>query len=180
MCYNLRMFLITALGNKGEEYAQTRHNTGWIVLDLLEEKKGLRFFKPDTYMNTSGGPIASYAKKNNIAPEHVVVIYDDMDLPLGKIKISFDRGSGGHNGVKSVIESLGTTEFVRIRVGVSPQTPDGELKKPLGEEAVLDFLMKNFKPSEIKELEKVAVRVGEALDVLIADGREKAMTLFNA
>lgn len=176
------MILVTGLGNKGKEYEKTRHNTGWIVLDMISDdldKKKTVFFKPECYMNESGGPVAKFAKTKKIKPENVVVIYDDMDLPIGKIKISFDRGSGGHNGVQSVIDCLKTAEFLRIRVGISPVLPDGTLKKPSGEKAVLDFLMKGFKDSEISELEKVSKKIKEALSLFISEGKEKMMSIYN-
>ncbi len=176
------MILVTGLGNKGEEYEKTRHNTGLIILDLIKDdsNKKIIFFKPNCFMNESGGPIATIARKNKIKPENVVVIYDDMDIPIGKIKISFNRSSGGHNGVESIIKNLKTEGFLRIRVGISPHTPTGKLKKPLGEKAVLDFLLKDFKASEIAELKKVSKKINEALEMFVLEGKEKMMSIYNA
>ena len=193
------MILVAGLGNKGEEYEMTRHNTGFIVLDFIagskdwndsakanaqfkkvgSGKKEIEFIKPMTFMNASGSAVSYEMKKNKLKPEKVVVIYDDMDLPIGKIKISFNRSSGGHNGVESIIKNLKTEGFLRIRVGISPHTPGGKLKKPSGEKAVLDFLLKDFKDSEITELKKISKIISEALEVFMTDGKEKMMSLYN-
>ena len=130
-------------------------------------------------MNNSGVSAAYEMKANKLKPAQVVVIYDDMDLPIGRIKISFNRSSGGHNGVESIIKHLKTQEFLRIRVGISPHTPGGKLKKPSGEKAVLDFLLKDFKDAEITELKKVSKKIKEALEVFMSDGKDKMMSLYN-
>ncbi len=193
------MIIVAGLGNKGEEYENTRHNTGFIMLDFIAGakdwnesgkanalykkvgtgKKEIEFLKPMTFMNNSGTSVAFETKRNKIKPEKVVVIYDDMDLPIGRMKISFNRSSGGHNGVESIIKNLKTEEFLRIRIGISPHTPTGKLKKPSGEKAVLDFLLKDFKDAEIVELKKLSKKIKEAIDVFIAEGREKMMSLYN-
>src|SRR3989344_3259362 len=122
------MKIVFGLGNKGEEYAKTRHNTGAIILSMIEDnvdnknKLKVKFLKPETFMNLSGKVVSPLVKiKKDL--ENLVVIYDDIDLPLGKIKISFNRSSGGHNGLQSVIRSLKSEEFLRIRVGITPTTP---------------------------------------------------------
>jgi PTH1 family peptidyl-tRNA hydrolase len=107
------------------------------------------------------------------------VIYDDIDLPFGKIKISFDRSSGGHNGVGSIIKQLKTQEFIRIRIGVSPVTPTGKTKKPKGEDKVLKFLLGEFKKDELTELKKLSKKVTEAVEMIYLEGKGKSMTLFN-
>ena len=193
------MILVAGLGNKGDEYENTRHNTGFIVLDFIAGSKDwnesgkanslikkvgsgkseIEYIKPLTFMNNSGVAVAYETKRNKLKPEKVVVIYDDMDLPIGKIKISFNRSSGGHNGVESIIKNLKTEGFLRIRVGISPHTPGGKLKKPSGEKAVLDFLLKDFKDSEIAELKKISKTINEAIDVFISDGKDKMMSLYN-
>lgn len=193
------MILVAGLGNKGGEYENTRHNTGFIVLDFIAGSKDwnesgkanslikkvgsgkseIEYIKPLTFMNNSGVAVAYETKRNKLKPEKVVVIYDDMDLPIGKIKISFNRSSGGHNGVESIIKNLKTEGFLRIRVGISPHTPGGKLKKPSGEKAVLDFLLKDFKDSEIAELKKISKTINEAIDVFISDGKDKMMSLYN-
>ena len=193
------MIIVAGLGNPGEEYEATRHNTGFLVLDYIagakdwqevgkanalvkkvgSGKNQIEFIKPMTYMNDSGVSVAYSMKTNKLKPEKVVVIYDDMDLPIGKIKISFNRSSGGHNGVGSIIKHLKTEGFLRIRVGISPHTPGGKLKKPSGEKAVLDFLLKDFKDPEIAELKKISKVIKEALEVFISDGKDKMMSLYN-
>ena len=193
------MIIVAGLGNKGEEYESTRHNTGFIMLDFIAGakdwnesgkanalfkkvgtgKKEIEFIKPMTFMNNSGTAVAYAAKKHAVKPEKVVVIYDDMDLPIGRMKISFNRSSGGHNGIESIIKNLKTEGFVRIRVGISPHTPTGKLKKPSGEKAVLDFLLKDFKDAEITELKKLSKKIKEAIDVFITDGKDKMMSLYN-
>ncbi|HPS21579.1 MAG TPA: aminoacyl-tRNA hydrolase [Candidatus Paceibacterota bacterium] len=194
------MKLVVGLGNPGEEYENTRHNTGWIVLDFMLGKKvdwqgskhtkllfykdsisgkPVEYIKPTTFMNNSGVAVAHVKDKHKLNLKDIVVIYDDMDLPLGKIKISFNRSSGGHNGVNSIIKSLKTEEFTRIRVGVSPTTPSGKIRKPKGEEAVLKFLMGEFKKPELDELKKISKKIAEIVEVIFTEGKEKAMSLYN-
>lgn len=193
--------IIFGLGNPGEEYEISRHNTGRIVLENIAKAndfsdwkndmklKSLRangkiggekfdFILPETFMNNSGqavGPLIDSKKKL----EKIVIIHDDLDLPFGSIKISFNKSAGGHNGVNSIIKKVKSQEFVRIRVGVSPTTPTGKIKKPKGEEKILKFLLGNFKDEELKTLKKLSKKIAEALVVLSADGRSKAMSLYN-
>lgn len=195
------MITVVGLGNPGEEYANTRHNTGRILLQMIAKKndfsdwrddkktkalicagkigaKKMQFVAPDNFMNNSGGSVKPFiTSKKDL--ESLVVIYDDLDLPVGRIKISFDRGDGGHNGLASIIKSVKSREFVRIRVGISPETPGGKLKKPSGEKLVIDFLMKDFKDTEMAELKKIAKRITEALECFAADGKDKMMSLYN-
>jgi PTH1 family peptidyl-tRNA hydrolase len=140
------MKLVVGLGNPGEEYENTRHNTGRILVRLIEKKldkenskQKIKFITPDTFMNNSGKAVAPLIKTKKDLKD-LVVIYDDIDLPLGKMKISFNRSSGGHNGLGSVIKYLKSEEFLRIRVGISPSTPKGVVKKPKGEKAVIKFI----------------------------------------
>jgi PTH1 family peptidyl-tRNA hydrolase len=102
-----------------------------------------------------------------------------MDLPVGTLKISFNRSSGGHNGVESIIKKVKSREFVRIRIGVCPVTPTGKFKKPKGEEAVLKFLLGAFKEDELKIVKNQAKKVSEIITMLSSEGKDKAMTLFN-
>lgn len=194
------MKLVVGLGNPGEEYENTRHNTGWIVLDFMLGKKAdwqgskntkllfyknsisgkpVEYIKPTTFMNNSGIAVAHVKDKHKLNLKDIVVIYDDIDLPLGKIKISFNRSSGGHNGLESVIKKLKSKEFVRIRVGVSPETPSGKLRKPKGEQAVLKFLMGEFKKPELDELKKISKKIAEAIETIYTESKEKAMSLYN-
>lgn len=193
--------LIVGLGNPGKEYEKTRHNTGRIILEYIAkmqdfsewkndmktkslrakgeiEKEKLDFMLPETFMNNSGNAVAQVID----APKklkNLVVIYDDLDIPVGNLKISFNRSSGGHNGVQSIIKKIKSEEFVRIRVGVSPHTPTGKIKKPKGEDAVLKFLLGSFKEDELKEIKKVSKKVSEILTMISSEGHSKAMSMYN-
>ncbi len=114
------------------------------------------------------------------AAEKLVVIYDDFNLPLGKIRISYNRSSGGHNGVESIIKALKTEAFIRIRIGVAPETAKGLAKVPHGDEKIEKFILGKFKDDEMKEIKKMAKIVAEVIPVLVAEGREKAMSIYNA
>lgn len=176
------MKIVVGLGNPGEEYESTRHNTGRIIVGLIEKKINakhkIKFITLDTFMNNSGKAIAPLVKTKKDLKD-LVVIYDDIDLPLGKIKISFNRSSGGHNGLNSVIKSLKSEEFLRIRVGISSATPKGVVKKPKGEKAVLNFLLGEFKKSELEIIKKLAKTVTEAVETIFTGGKDKAMSLYN-
>lgn len=181
-------YLVIALGNPGKEYQKTRHNAGWLVIDAaypdlfwehdkyavadVAKHDQIIFVKPTTFMNLSGESAGYLAKKAEIPPEHCIVIYDDIDLPLGKFKISYDRGSGGHNGIKSLQDHLGTTEFIRIRIGISRIIEGGELIKP--------NVLGKFEAEELDILESVAKQVKLAVHTIIQDGKEFAMTEFNS
>jgi PTH1 family peptidyl-tRNA hydrolase len=194
------MFYIVGLGNHGEKYQNTRHNVGWIVCDYVREKARLpalapdnsmsgrvtegmiagaevKMLYPDTYMNNSGSAVVKFVPKN--AVEYLIVIHDDIDLPLGTMKISYNKGTGGHRGLDSVAKVVKTLEFVRVRIGISPATAKGRAKKPEGEQKVLDFILGKFKPSETDILKKTLKGASEAVQTLISDGRERAMNMFN-
>ncbi len=199
------MFTIVGLGNPGDEYENTRHNTGREILRMIAKKgdfsewkeegklKALissgkigsppaggkvQFILPNNFMNNSGKSVAPLIKsKKDLA--QLVVIYDDLDLPLGRLKISFNRSAGGHRGMESIIKNLKSEEFLRIRVGIASETPSGKLKKPKGEKAVVTYLMSVFKEKEMVELKKLSKKVAEALEVIMTEGNQKAMTLFN-
>ncbi|MES2023197.1 MAG: aminoacyl-tRNA hydrolase [Patescibacteria group bacterium] len=178
------MKIVVGLGNPGKEYENTRHNAGRIIVSMIEKKlqqnskHKIKFILPDTFMNNSGKVVAPFVKSQKDLKD-LVVIYDDIDLPLGKIKISFNRSSGGHNGLGSIIKSLKTEEFLRIRIGLCPTTPTGKLKKPKGEKAILNFLLGEFKKSELDELKKLSKKVAEAVEIIFSEGKDKAMSLFN-
>lgn len=195
------MFIIAGLGNPDQEYVGTRHNTGRIMLESFRVRHNLTewesdkksksliskgevdgekvlLVEPETYMNKSGSGVAYFVKSKK-ATEKLIVIYDDLDLPIGSIKVSFNKSSGGHRGLQSIISALKTEAFLRIRVGISPVTAGGKLKKPKGEDAVSKHILGVFKKPEQEILKKVSKRVSDALDVLIKDGREKAMGEFN-
>jgi peptidyl-tRNA hydrolase, PTH1 family len=176
------MKLVVGLGNPGEKYKNSRHNTGHMVAELVEKKLGtknkIKFVVPDTFMNHSGRAVAPLVKSKKALGD-LIVIYDDIDIPLGKIKISFDRSAGGHNGLHSVIRALKSKEFVRIRVGISPATPSGKIRKPKGEDAVLKFLLGDFKKQELEKIKKISKKVAEAVEMIFTEGKEKAMSIYN-
>src|SRR3972149_6092102 len=159
------MKLVVGLGNPGTEYENTRHNTGRIMVGILEkkfegkkDKSKIKFLMPDNFMNNSGKAVAPLVKSKKDLKD-LVVIYDDIDLPLGKIKISFNRSAGGHNGLQSVIRALKTEEFLRIRVGIAPATPSGKFRKPKGEKAILNYLLGDFKKPELEKIKKLSKTV---------------------
>ena len=195
------MMLIVGLGNPGEEYVNTRHNTGRIILEAIAkandfsewkndmklkslrshgeiEKEKFDFILPETFMNNSGNAVAQVIDGPKKL-KNLVVVYDDIDLPLGSLKVSFNRSSGGHNGLGSVIKRVKSQEFVRVRIGVSGASPSGKLKKPKGEEAVLKFLLGKYKEDEFKEIKKISKKVVEILAMLSSEGKEKAMSIYN-
>lgn len=195
------MMLTVGLGNPGKEYEKTRHNAGRIILEYIAkandfgdwksdmktkslrakgeiEKQKFDFMLPETFMNNSGNAVAPVIDDKKKL-KNLVVIYDDLDIPVGSLKISFNRSSGGHNGLGSIIKRVKSEEFVRIRVGVSPHTPTGKLKKPKGEEAVLKFLLGAFKEDELKTLKKQAKQISEILVCLSAESKDKAMSIYN-
>lgn len=176
------MKLVVGLGNPGKEYENTRHNTGRILVSMIEEKIDpkykIKFLTPDNFMNNSGKAVAPLVKTKKDLSD-LIVIYDDIDLPIGKIKISFNRSAGGHNGVGSIIKALKSEEFLRIRVGISPATPKGVVKKPKGEKAVLNFLLGEFKKSELEVIKKLSKKITEAIETIFAESKEKAMSLYN-
>lgn len=193
-------YVIVGLGNPTEEYEHTRHNLGRMAVGAALLKAGgtLKFDKkinaergkaliggatadfvlPNTYMNKSGAAVAPLVKSEKAA-EKLIVVYDEIDLPLGTIRMAFDRGSGGHRGVESVIKALKTRAFIRIRIGVCPTTPGGKPKKPTGEDAVVDFLLGNLNKKEEATLQDITKRVYGALELIVSEGRVKAMNQVN-
>ncbi|MEA1929683.1 MAG: aminoacyl-tRNA hydrolase [Patescibacteria group bacterium] len=198
-------YIIVGLGNPGEGYEGTRHNVGRMVLEKLrkgqdwpewkldkkirslvskgkmgvgEKAQAVTLAMPETMMNNSGKALVSLVESKKQA-EKLVVVYDDLDLALGAMKVSWNRGDGGHRGLASIIRLLKTREFVRVRIGVSPTTPGGKLKKPPTETKVLDFILGDFRDKEKIVFKKVAKCAVEALTTIVADGRERAMNQFN-
>lgn len=164
-----RMFTIVGLGNPGAEYEKTRHNAGRIVVSVLPDYRTLKKIIPVTFMNNSGRAVTPYIKSKKAAAS-LIIVHDDLDLPLGVVRVSFARGSGGHNGVKSVARAVKTDEFIRIRIGVS-KLVRGKAKKPVGEKAVLAFLLGKLTKGEYEKLAgPVAERVGLALAAIMKSG----------
>ncbi len=195
-----RMKIIVGLGNPGVEYKHTRHNVGWIVLDFILGKKinwnespktktlfykdsisgkSVEYLKPSAFMNNSGLAVLYAKTKHKVPLGGIIVIHDDIDLPIGKIKISFDKNSGGHNGLESVIKKLKSKKFLRIRIGIAPTTPSGKIRKPKGEKAVLKFLLGDFKKSELIILKKLSKKVAKVIEIISNESKEKAMSLYN-
>ncbi|MFZ2484748.1 MAG: aminoacyl-tRNA hydrolase [Minisyncoccia bacterium] len=175
------MYIVVGLGNPGEQYAHTRHNTGRLAVEYLEKKElsGVKLAHLDTFMNKSGGGVAKIIKSKKAA-QKLIVIYDDLDLGLGTLKISYNRSSGGHRGVESIIRALKTEEFIRIRIGISPATPSGKVKKPKGEKDVEKHILGDFKKPETETPKKVFKKVSEAVSVIAESGLGPAMTEFNS
>lgn len=174
------MWVIVGLGNPGKEYAGTRHNVGKEFVDAVVPKlsKKVRVLDLNVYMNNSGGPIKK-AISSHKAAEKLIVVHDELDLPLGRIKISFGSSAGGHNGVRSIEKALKTKDYVRVRVGISPSTSSGRLRRPEGEK-ITDFVLSTFRPPEQEKLKKVKKLVQEALELLVTEGKERAMSEINA
>jgi PTH1 family peptidyl-tRNA hydrolase len=177
------MKLVVGLGNPGAEYEKTRHNTGRIVVSYIQDKldegkNKIKFLLPDNFMNNSGKSVAPLIKSPKDLKD-LIVIYDDIDLPLGSMKISFNRSSGGHNGLGSIIKSLKSEEFLRVRIGITPATPSGKIKKPKGEKAVLNFLLGEFKKPELEVIKKLSKKVAETVETIYSEGKDKAMSLYN-
>lgn len=190
------------LGNPGGEYDGSRHNAGRDALRVLSEREGFSEWKahpaseslitkgelggaditlvlPETFMNKSGRTAGKLVKSAKAA-ERLVVLHDDLDLPLGKWKFSFGRGSGGHKGVESVQRALKTKDLVRVRIGISPTAfLTGKLKKPKGEDAVVASVLGKFTPSERKDVERVFGEIREALTLMAKKGLDIAMNEWN-
>jgi len=197
----MRMYLIVGLGNPGGGYEKTRHNTGRIILEYFRKKydfsewaenkklKALesdgeigkskaKLLEPESFMNKSGASVKLLITNKKKA-EQLVVIYDDLDLPIGAFKISFNKGTGGHKGLESIVKNIKTKEFIRVRVGISQATSKGKLKKPQGEQKILDYLMADFSKKDLEILKKLKPKIAQVLETIILDGRAKAMNFFN-
>jgi peptidyl-tRNA hydrolase, PTH1 family len=190
--------LIVGLGNPGSKYEQTRHNVGFAAIDemsrawqicLSEHRKfqgiygegfapgsqKIRLLKPLTYMNLSGQSMRAALDWYKLPPESVLVIYDDMDLPLGKIRLRLSGSAGGHNGIKSAIAHLGTQNFPRLRIGIGkPQIPDHKNDKD-----TISHVLGRFGSSEAQLMSETIQLVVEAVELSLKQGVEKAMSLYN-
>lgn len=194
------MKYIVGLGNPGEKYKTTRHNAGRMFLESQVDKNGwskskhanalyqhgtcigeqVEYLLPETFMNKSGDTVAYVVKKHGAKPEEFIVLHDEIDLPFGEIKISKGRGGGGNNGVSSIIQKLGSKDFVRIRIGIAPTSFwTGKTKRPAGGGPLERFVLKPFTPSERKQLLEVFEKVDAALQTIVKSGVEEAMNKWN-
>ena len=186
-------WLVVGLGNPGEKYAKTRHNMGFLTLDLLAEQEKVRIdrlkfkavtaqvtfggarcllMKPQTFMNLSGEAVREAAQFYKIPPEKVLVIYDDVSIPVGKIRVRPSGSAGGHNGIKNIIAHLGTDKFPRVKVGVGAPGQEGDM---------IDWVIGNPSQAERKVLEDSFRRAISAAECIIQNDGEcqKAMNLYN-
>lgn len=185
-------WLIVGLGNPGDKYDGTRHNAGFLAVDALADKgrfrisrvkfkaltaqaevggQGVLVMKPTTYMNLSGEAVGEAARFYHIPPANVLVISDDVDLPLGKLRLRTRGSAGGHNGLKSVIQNLGTDQFPRIKIGVGG--------KPHPDYDMADWVLGRLQGEDRKVLDDAAERAAEAVECFLKDGPQKAMNQFN-
>jgi len=194
------MHYIVGLGNPGDEYKFTRHNVAWLVLDAVLESLRLpslvvsakyagrvsvgivagaevTVLYPDTFMNKSGSAVKKLVPKQ--AADKMIVVYDDVDLPLGEIKLSVGRGAGGHNGVQSIIDTLGTKDFVRVRIGISPRSFwTKEIKRPQGAK-LPTYVLGNFAKRELATVATVATHATAVIECLVSQGVDGAMNKYN-
>jgi len=183
--------LVVGLGNPGKAYEKTRHNTGFMVVDALaaefsisvsQRAKGVRYgagiiagqavtlAKPQGYMNRSGPPVQRLCRDLKLSSEAVTVIHDDIDIPLGNIKIKEKGGHGGHKGVRSLMDALGSDRFIRIRVGIG---------RPESATSVTDYVLDDFAPEEKEILVEVVQRAKEAVVCILTRGTKEGMNRFN-
>ncbi len=199
------MVIIVGLGNPGKEYEKTRHNIGFMIVESLKLKvksfsdwqnnkkllseisKGeiigrkIILAKPQTFMNLSGKSVKSLIRNYKLEIRNLVVVHDDLDLPLGKIRLSIGRGSAGHKGVESIIKELGTKNFVRFRIGIKPNSKlkTQNSKPQLKTKNLENFVLRKFKKEEEKIVNEVVGKTCEAIEYYLESGLEKAMTKFN-
>ena len=180
------MYLIVGLGNPGEQYANTRHNLGFMVVARLGEHLGVKTLKskfssfltnlefsgkkmiiamPQTFMNRSGEAVAQIMHWHKIKPDHLILIYDDVDLPVGEVRIRDKGGTAGHKGVASVITHVGTQEFVRVRVGVGRETADPD---------IADYVLSKIPPGHMEKIQEAITKASSSIITIIQNGIEAA------
>ena len=191
------MKLIVGLGNPGKVYVQNRHNVGFRCLNYFARLHSIRFdhrqcrariglceiggeklllAKPRIFVNLSGRPVACLVRKHGIPLSDLLIIYDDLDLPLGRIRLRQSGGSGGHKGMNSIIAALGSEGFPRIRVGIGrPQVEE----QSISEDAIVNYVLSDFSPQEEKVIKPLIATVSEAIDCFLSQGIEAAMSKFN-
>jgi peptidyl-tRNA hydrolase, PTH1 family len=188
-------FIIVGLGNSGKEYEKTRHNAGRMVVELLAKQEGWEFTErkaakalvaegiiegekvtlvlPETMMNLSGKAVVPFIKSVKAA-KNLLVVQDELDIPLGAMKMVFGRNSGGHKGVESIMRAIKTKDFARLRIGISGAAKKNQAKKPSGEEKVIKHVIGKFKPAEDALVKKTIKKAALAARLFITDGIEKA------
>ena len=185
------LWLVVGLGNPGPGYAGNRHNVGFMVLDLLGDRAGSRFkahkgradvvegringvravlAKPKSYMNESGGPAASLRDFYKVPVERIVVVHDELDIPYGTLRLKAGGGDNGHNGLRSLTRSLGSREYLRVRVGIG---------RPPGRQDPADYVLKDFAGPERKELPFHVDRAADAVEALLTTPLEAAQNVFH-
>ena len=183
--------LVVGLGNPGSEYARTRHNVGAEVVELLAARHGARLRKgkeraradevsvggkrmalavPTTYMNDSGAAVQALVRRYGVTPEQVVIVHDELDLPVGALKLKAGGGLAGHNGLRSIKAHLKTDQFLRVRIGVG---------KPRSKEHGVDHVLNKFAKRERAEIEVTLEQAADAVEAILADGIDAAMNRFN-
>ena len=183
-------YIVVGLGNPGTGYARTPHNLGFMVVDRLADREGIRIgrrearalvgagaiaghgvllAKPQTFMNLSGTAVEALLAKHAAGPDRLVVVYDDHDLPWGALRIRTEGSAGGHHGMESIIARLGTTQFTRVRVGINPGQGRAEP----------EFLLQPLPPEKRKDLAELLDYCAQAVTAIISEGAAKAMTKFN-
>lgn len=186
-------WLIVGLGNPGQKYLDTRHNAGWHLLDTVvrdnpqfrfDEKRSqgliaraelngtqVALLKPQTFMNLSGEAVAPVARFYKIPPDRILIVYDDLDLPLAALRLRLKGGAGGHNGMSSIIRHLGTKDFPRMRLGIG---------RPAGQMPPKAYVLLPFKSDEWEAMKATYARGVDAIKMIVADGVEPAMNRFNS
>ncbi len=195
------MYIIVGLGNPGKEYEHTRHNVGFMLLQdfiathnlpqthisahcsgLLSEGSldgvEIAILLPTTFMNNSGSALKKCMARGKSTLNDVIVVHDDIDLPFGQVRISFDRGAGGHNGIRSIIDVCGSSQFTRVRVGIAHTNLFGGVRRPTGD-ALSKFVLGTFTKSEMGKLSEISKKVRAGLQLIIQKGREAAMQEIN-
>ncbi len=186
-----RTWLVVGLGNPGPQYEDTRHNTGFMVIDRLSEIYGINLgrvkfnalagkgkivsvpvilAKPQAFMNNSGSPVQQLSAWYRIDPANILVIHDDIDLEFGRIKIKFNGGHGGHNGLKSIIKALATCGFPRIRIGIG---------RPPAMMTVTDFVLSGFTTEQKDKIDAAIATAAEAVETILLEGVPAGMNKFN-
>lgn len=161
------MTLIVGLGNPGKKYEKTRHNVGFMVADALKSRKiSATILKPKTFMNESGRAVGPLMRSKKITQETLFVIHDDLDLPVGTLRISRNASSAGHKGVQSIIDTLGSKNFTRFRIGIKPNHPIANVER---------FVLSPFNKTEATAIQKVLASCVEAIEYTLEHGIEKAM-----